>query len=55
MNERMMRAAPQAIAEFITAFDEGANAKQGAPLWLIWQYEGDFTLAEMAAVRCCAV
>ena len=37
MNERLMRYAPQACAEFITAFVE--SDKPNSPLWLIWLYE----------------
>lgn len=53
MNERLMRAAPGAFAEFVTAFEETQTAKQRAklkarnepiPLWLVWKFEGDYTL-----------
>lgn len=49
MNERMMRAAPDMVARFITAFGEGTG-RVGEPLWLVWAYEGDYTLAELMAV-----
>ncbi|CAG9460793.1 unnamed protein product [Pedinophyceae sp. YPF-701] len=49
MNERCMRACPGAVAQFITAFDE--TGKVGDPLWLVWQYEGDYTLADLLANR----
>ncbi|KAK9809673.1 hypothetical protein WJX73_003046 [Symbiochloris irregularis] len=59
MNERLMRAAPKYFAKFITAFEEDKSAIQNPtkvkagqnrededenPLWLIWRYEGDYTL-----------
>ena len=49
MNERLMRAAPECYAEFITAFDEGSGGfnRSPEPLWLVWQYEGDFTLWDL--------
>ena len=49
MNERLMRAAPECYAEFITAFDEAAGGfnRGPEPLWLVWQYEGDFTLWDL--------
>lgn len=46
MNERMMRVAPKAAAEFITAFSEG-KGKVGDSTWLVWAYEGDYTLADL--------
>ncbi|KAK9816689.1 hypothetical protein WJX72_003731 [[Myrmecia] bisecta] len=46
MNERLMRAAPGCFADFITAFEEG-DGKPDDPLWLIWQYEGDYTLYDL--------
>ena len=46
MNERMMRAAPKMAAEFITAFADG-DGREGEPLWLVWKYEGNYTLAEL--------
>ena len=45
-----MRAAPGCFAEFITAFEaeETASKNKGPePLWLIWQYEGDYTLFDL--------
>ncbi|KAK9909952.1 hypothetical protein WJX75_009980 [Coccomyxa subellipsoidea] len=49
MNERLMRAAPSCFARFITAFDDGNRQNTGKPepLWLVWQYEGDFTLYDL--------
>ena len=50
MNERLMRAAPSCFAEFITAFEAEETTSKGKgpePLWLIWQYEGDFTLWDL--------
>lgn len=50
MNERLMRAAPGCFAEFLTAFEaeETASKNKGPePLWLIWQYEGDYTLFDL--------
>ena len=49
MNERMMRAAPQAVAQYVTAFSDGAG-RVGDSTWLVWRYEGDYTLAEMMQV-----
>ncbi|PRW20521.1 Serine threonine- kinase chloroplastic [Chlorella sorokiniana] len=46
MNERMMRWAPKSAAEFITAFSDG-NAQFGDSTWLVWTYEGDYTLADL--------
>lgn len=49
MNERLMRAAPRCFAQFITAFED-TDAKKGKsqePLWLVWQYEGDYTLYDL--------
>ena len=50
MNERLMRAAPGCFAEFLTAFEaeETTSKNKGPePLWLIWQYEGDYTLWDL--------
>ena len=47
MNERLMRAAPQCFASFLTAFEEGGRRGPGGPLWLVWRYEGDFTLFDL--------
>lgn len=49
MNERMMRIAPEAVAQFVNAFeDEQPGKGQGpAPLWLVWRYEGDNNLYDM--------
>ena len=50
MNERLMRAAPGRFAEFVTAFEErppegkARKSRQPNPLWLIWKFEGDWTL-----------
>ena len=58
MNERLMRAAPGKFAQFVTAFEErppeGKNKsrnKQPNPLWLIWKYEGDWTLSNLMQKR----
>ena len=56
MNERLMRTAPSGFASFVTAFEEspaGSRAAAGrpAPLWLVWRYEGDFTLADLMKAR----
>ena len=50
MNERLMRSAPNGFAQFVTAFEEAESGKAG-PLWLVWRYEGDFTLADLMKVR----
>ena len=49
MNERLMRAAPGCFAEFLTAFEaeENTKSKGPEPLWLVWQYEGDYTLWDL--------
>lgn len=57
MNERLMRAAPGKFAEFVTAFEESrpegkSKARKGpTPLWLIWKYEGDWTLWNLMQKR----
>jgi serine/threonine protein kinase len=51
MNERMMRAAPGVAARFISAFEDSANPKPGDPLWLMWQFEGTDTLADLMKAR----
>ena len=51
MNERLMRASKRKFAEFLTAFEEEAPGGGSGPLWLLWQYEGDCTLADLMAVR----
>ena len=51
MNERMMRAFPDSAARFITAFADGDAAKEGAPLWLAWTFEGNNTLAELMIAK----
>ena len=50
MNERIMRIAPRSFAEFLYAFEE-ANGKQPDLLWLVWRYEGDYTLFDLLQVR----
>jgi len=45
----MMRWAPKSAAEFITAFSDG-NAQFGDSTWLVWTYEGDYTLADLMVV-----
>ena len=49
MNERLMRIAPRSFAEFLYAFEE-ANGKQPDLLWLVWRYEGDYTLFDLLQV-----
>ena len=49
MNERIMRIAPRSFAEFLYAFEE-ANGKQPDLLWLVWRYEGDYTLFDLLQV-----
>jgi hypothetical protein len=51
MNERLMRASKRKFAEFLTAFEEESPPGSGL-LWLLWQYEGDCTLADLMAVCC---
>ena len=50
MNERLMRASKRKFAEFLSAFEEDSPTGSG-PLWLLWQYEGDCTLADVMTVR----
>jgi len=50
MNERMMRWAPKSAAEFITAFSDG-KGQLGDSTWLVWAYEGDYTLADLMQVQ----
>ncbi|GMH32543.1 hypothetical protein BSKO_00377 [Bryopsis sp. KO-2023] len=48
MNERLMRAPGNICAEFITAFEEAGNdADDSNTLWLLWKYEGDFSLYDL--------
>lgn len=45
-----MRAAPGCFAEFLTAFEaeeKTSKTKAPEPLWLVWQYEGDYTLFDL--------
>lgn len=49
MNERIMRIAPRSFAEFLYAFEED-NGKQPDLLWLVWRYEGDYTLFDLLQV-----
>lgn len=54
MNERMMRIAPEAVAQFINAFEDDQPAAKGEgapPLWLVWRYEGDSNLYDMMAKK----
>ena len=51
MNERLMRVAPRSFAEFLYAFEED-NGKQADLLWLVWRYEGDYTLFDLLQVSC---
>uniref|UniRef100_A0A1D2AEM3 Protein kinase domain-containing protein n=2 Tax=Auxenochlorella protothecoides TaxID=3075 RepID=A0A1D2AEM3_AUXPR len=48
MNERMARTNPLAVADFVAAFTEFPSARTATdPLWLVWQFEGEHTLAEL--------
>ena len=51
MNERMMRANPGVAAKFITAFSDKTDPQPGDPLWLVWDYEGTYTLADLMKLR----
>ncbi len=57
MNERMMRIAPNAVAQFINAFEDdtppgkGAVTDAGNPLWLVWKYEGDNNLFDLMSKK----
>ena len=50
MNERLSRAAPHTIAEFLDAYAEGPPGED-APLLLAWKYEGEETLADAMKSR----
>lgn len=50
MNERLSRAAPQAIATFLTAYADGPP-QPGTPLVLAWKFEGKQTLDEVLKGR----
>ena len=39
----------QAVAQYLTAFSEGTG-RPGESTWLVWRYEGDYTLAELMQV-----
>jgi serine/threonine protein kinase len=47
MNERIMRAAPGVAATFITAFSESRDPMPGDPLWLLWDFEGTYSLSDL--------
>lgn len=49
MNERLMRIAPKSFAEFLYAFEE-TSSKGADLLWLVWRYEGDYTLFDLLQV-----
>jgi len=50
MNERLMRSPGRSCAEFIAAFEQ--KEKSGTdPLWIIWKYEGDYTLWDLMQKR----
>eukprot|EP00803_Ostreobium_quekettii_P001794 evm.model.scf_816.3 EVM.evm.TU.scf_816.3 scf_816:24362-31618(-) len=46
MNERVMRVPGRHCAEFITAFEDKAGGRED-PLWIVWKYEGDYTLWDL--------
>ena len=46
MNERLMRSRGRSCAEFIAAFQQEGSSKVD-PLWIIWKYEGDYTLWDL--------
>lgn len=46
MNERLMRSPGRSCAEFIAAFQQEGSSKVD-PLWIIWKYEGDYTLWDL--------
>ena len=50
MNERLTRAAPQAIAAYLTAYADGPP-QAGTPLVLAWKFEGKQTLDEIMKGR----
>ena len=47
MNERLQRVCPNRVPKFIDAFEGPVeNKKERAPLWLVWSFEGEGTLAD---------
>jgi hypothetical protein len=50
MNERLSRAAPQSCATFLTAYPDGI-ARLGAPLVLVWKFEGQMSLYDAMQAR----
>lgn len=50
MNERLSRAAPHAIATFLTAYADGPPAP-GTPLVLVWKFEGKLSLDDAMQAR----
>ena len=52
MNERVMRLPGKHAAQFITAFDETKSSASDSAVWLVWDYEGAFTLYDLLQVGC---
>lgn len=50
MNERLSRAAPAAVARFLTAYADG-QPRVGTPLVLVWKFEGPNTLDDLMRDR----
>lgn len=47
MNERLERVCPRRVPKFIDAFEGPSERKnERAPLWLVWKFEGEGTLAD---------
>eukprot|EP01023_Acetabularia_acetabulum_P009110 TRINITY_DN14028_c0_g1_i1.p1 TRINITY_DN14028_c0_g1~~TRINITY_DN14028_c0_g1_i1.p1 ORF type:complete len:585 (-),score=71.46 TRINITY_DN14028_c0_g1_i1:332-2086(-) len=51
MNERLSRACPHTCAQFLTFDDTPVQGSKTSPLWLVWLYEGDFTLFDLMTKR----
>ncbi|CAA6671278.1 unnamed protein product [Spirodela intermedia] len=47
MNERVRRACAGSCPDFVYGFLETSKVKGGDEYWLIWQYEGEATLADL--------
>jgi len=51
MNERLERVCPSRVPKFIDAFEGPEEKGKGKPLWLVWKFEGEATLADAIMER----
>ncbi|XP_078445621.1 serine/Threonine kinase domain protein [Wolffia australiana] len=51
MNERVRRACAGSCPDFVYGFLESSKGKSGDEYWLIWQYEGESTLADLLSSK----